>query len=584
MKAPPARLAWFLSGGVALAALAYDPSAPAAAPKRVLGLLLAVVLLTFAIVGTRHTSGAAAKRVGWGGAAWTAYVAFALTSLAWGRAPGFVTIAAWVAGTAILFAARSLGLEASRRAARVAAWMIGFGTSLIGVTQWVSGARGIAVHGGQGNANWLGLVLACTLPLSIELAAEGRRQRASWWLAAAAGTALQLPALVASASRVAWVALACAALLVVVMRIAKRPVGKVTASVGVLTVLAVAMSYGHSVWAKGVDDPGAERPPDAMVPAAEALAGRAWIWRNTIDAAGRAQPFGTGLGGFAHAFQEAQGRRLATLNPRAASRQFHNAQTAHQDALQALVETGIPGALLLLIAFVMTVRAFARDRWAGGLAVMTAVAVCAMGDSPMHQPAIVFLLGLVLGAEPPGPHMGHWRPATLGVLLVTSSALLAEAARTWLAARWVHEAQSAALEPRRTLLERAARVAPRSGEAMLALGLARLEQADAPGAVKALSRSRELLANVGTDIALGNARMELGEGDAAIASYRRALTLNPGSLRAHANLAEALREAGRLDEAQEHLDIAKRLSPGHPKLPALEENLRRSKQEAGMAP
>jgi Flp pilus assembly protein TadD len=321
-----------------------------------------------------------------------------------------------------------------------------------------------------------------------------------------------------------------------------------------------------------------------MVPVSEALAGRVWIWRNALDAAGRVQPFGTGLGGFAHVFHEAQGRRLAPLAPRTASRQFHNAQTAHQDALQALVETGVPGLLLLLGAFAMTVRSFAGARWTGGLAVMTAVAVCAMGDSPLQQPGVVYLVGMVLGAEPSLRVSNRWRWAGLAVLFVVASVLMAQGVRRWLAGRWVHEAQSAALVPRKMLLERAVRVSPASGEAALALGLARLEHGDTQGAVEALTRSRVQLANVGTDIALGNAQMELGEVDAAIATYRGALHLNPGSLRGHANLAEALRVRGHLSEAQEHLDIAKQLSPGHPKLPALEENLRRSRREAEMAP
>ena len=88
-------------------------------------------------------------------------------------------------------------------------------------------------------------------------------------------------------------------------------------------------------------------------------------------------------------------------------------------------------------------------------------------------------------------------------------------------------------------------------------------------AIADLTRSRPLLPQVATDVALGNALLAAGDPAAAAAAYRRALALHPGSFRAHANLVVALRRLGRDDEADRHLGIARRLLPGHPALQEL---------------
>jgi tetratricopeptide (TPR) repeat protein len=88
------------------------------------------------------------------------------------------------------------------------------------------------------------------------------------------------------------------------------------------------------------------------------------------------------------------------------------------------------------------------------------------------------------------------------------------------------------------------------------------------------------MANVGTDVALGNAHLGTGALGPAIAAYQAALARHPGSFRGHANLAEALRRQGRLAEATQHLEVARRLLPGHPKLAELAERLTRDRQEA----
>ena len=200
-----------------------------------------------------------------------------------------------------------------------------------------------------------------------------------------------------------------------------------------------------------------------------------------------------------------------------------------------------------------------------------------LGDSPLNQPAIVLLLSLLVAASP-----RRWRinPVALQTLAaVVTALLLAAALGSWLSARLQTQARDASPALRRALLERAADLDERNGQVWLTLGLDRLELGEPKAAVPLLQRSRDRLANVGTDIALGNAWVEAGEPQRAEPCYRRALALHPASMRAHANLAEALRLQGKLDDAEHHLDLALQLYPGHPKLAELRERLRQDRHK-----
>jgi Flp pilus assembly protein TadD len=116
-------------------------------------------------------------------------------------------------------------------------------------------------------------------------------------------------------------------------------------------------------------------------------------------------------------------------------------------------------------------------------------------------------------------------------------------------------------------------VDPRSGEIALERGLDALLAGDAAAALPELWRSRSLLANVGTDVAIGNAELGRGRPDAAVAAYQRALRRHPGSFRAHANLAMAYGQLGALALARQHLATARALQPGHPKLAEMAQRL-----------
>ena len=129
-------------------------------------------------------------------------------------------------------------------------------------------------------------------------------------------------------------------------------------------------------------------------------------------------------------------------------------------------------------------------------------------------------------------------------------------------------------------MERAVAVAPDSGEAQLALGLALLDAGEANAAVDHLERSAQLLANTGTFVAIGNAELSRGDEERAIAAYRRALAWQPASFAANLNLAEALRRRGDLAAAAAALARARALYPHHPKLLAADERLRRTQADA----
>lgn len=563
----PAHACFPLAAGVVAAALVYDPLAAAADPKRVAALLVSLTALAWVLGSSlRKPRTIPDATLGPSGAAWLLFVAGSMLSILWGKPVGLDVAMAWTAGAGIVVATGALSPARVRATALTAGWWIGTLSAAAVLAQWTAGVRGVALHGGHGNGNWLGLLLSVTLPLSAGLAVEGKSRGAWWWVAAAAGVALQLPALGLAASRVAWVAVLLAGAIALLTGLARKLASRPIIAALVVLCAIVCLSSANLVHASSP-------PPSAD--AVQALGGRTWLWVTSLRAAEANLPFGVGLGGFGHAFLQAQGEALASMPVAQASRQFHNATTAHQDWLQALVETGPAGFALLMVCVGATWLGHARDRAWTTTAATTAFVICAAGDSPLHQPAIVLILSLLIASAP-----RRWRPhpiATLGPSLAVMALLLAAALGGWLATRLETRARDASPFERDALLERAVHLDGRAGQAWLSLGLSRLELGDPKGAIPFLQRSRERLANVGTDIALGNAWMESGDAVRAERCYRRSVALHPGSFRGHANLAEALREQGKLELAGHHLALAGRLYPGHPKLPEMQERLRRDR-------
>jgi len=564
------RAEWAIVAGASVAALVHDPLALAAAPKTVVLVVVAVVALGLGLVRSvcsarsartpgeaprlarRDESRAPSPSV----ALWLLLCAWSALTLVWGNRAALAGLAGWCGAAGLMLQVGQLGAQARVEIVRLAAVLAGSGSALVALGQRLVGEHGIAVHGGQGNPNWLGLVLAVALPLSVDAVLEASRRR-RWLLLG--GCLVQLGGLLLSGSRVAWIALALVALVAAVRGRRRRWWLALAAAAGLLLTLWVA---GRGEKALG-----------------QAWAGRLQIWAATVGAAAPAQPFGVGLGRFGEAYLVEQGRALAALTPGQAARRFLNATTSHSEWFQVGLEQGLVGLLLLGLCLVSAARASWR-RWPGGSLALISLMLAAAGDSPLQQPAVLALLALLLPAADAADHIARWpRMVRVGHLLALAvlALLLLPAVARWIGSHQLAVARDQVLHHRLATLHRAAAIDPWSGEVALEHGLALAELGRPKPALAELQRSRARLANVGTDVAIGNVLLALGRREPAVRAYRRALARHPGFFRAHANLAEALRQLGRLERAGHHLRVARSLLPGHPKLGDLERRLERSK-------
>jgi hypothetical protein len=522
---------------VALAALAYDPGALAAEPKTVLLLVVAVVLSALAATGKLR-------------AGLTLPLGFAIAFGAWTLLRGGLSSSgALIASLVLAFVVA--GLPRSKRI-ELASWSgiaVGTGAALIAALQWLGGARGMELHGGMGNPNWLGLLLAVTLvPTLLSLP----KQR---WLAVAA--VLQLFAWGVAESRAAWIALPIGLLVAFAAR-------RVRLGWPLAVALVIASVVGARLSVGGASG------------ALASLAGRFWIWKSSLAAALHALPFGTGVDRFSDAYLAEQGHFLLGLDVAEASRTFVHATTAHNEWLHAFTTLGVVG-LLLLVALVATGIDGVARRFPAGAGALGALAVGASADVPLHVPAIVVVTSLVLATAQRRTLRGN-RIAALAALALCA-VLLESSVRQWRATRLATRARDAVPAVRAELLRRAATLTPGSAEAQFAWGADQVERGDLSAGLATLQRSRALSAAVSTDVAIGNALVELGRPAEARTAFARALGKNPGSFRAHANLAVALGNLGDFAAAERELAAAQKLYPGHPKLARIRESLRRKRLE-----
>jgi tetratricopeptide (TPR) repeat protein len=550
-----------LAGAAATAALVYDPRAPAADPKRAAALIVAIAAL---LVLRRHRPSdgpAPPPRVPLTALCWCALVAWSALSLLWGGAVGWRDLATWGGATGIVLAALLLPRERAEQAARLACAIGGCVSSLVAIVQWLGGARGLWIHGGHGNSAWLGLTIALCLPLTLDLALPGRRPGTSGAAPALAGVALQGVGLWLARSRTAWSAALAGVVVALVLERTRRRPGPRSAAVALALLLIAGAAAAAAGGAAAIQ---------------RSFEGRLWIWRVSAAAAAQALPWGAGLGRFSHAYLDAQGEALSSLAPAAAARHFVNATTAHDDWLQVAVESGLPGLALLAGTMVAGFLAWRRHNGAGA-ATFVVLAICAAGDCPLRQPAVVIILALVIAAAPgarAAAPLAHAPAALRLVPFALAAPLLASAAATWLGARQAALARALAPDARLALLGRAADIDRDSPEIAGERGIAWLESGEAEAAAAELERARALRPGLGVELARGNALLLLHRPEQAAAAYGRALRLHPGSFRAHANLASALLTVGRANEAAAHLKIARALAPGHPAIEELADRLR----------
>jgi tetratricopeptide (TPR) repeat protein len=428
-----------------------------------------------------------------------------------------------------------------RRMAAQTAMLIVSGSTAIAASLWWAGE---VPHGGHGNPNWLGLVLAVALPIVADRAMSSSGRERRWCVVALGIGALGLAL---SHSRSAWLGTALAS--IVMVRGRKR---WVLAAAGIaLTALVV--------WCTDVG---------------AALEGRLWIWRAALSAAGERPVVGHGIGRFAFSFLDAQGQLLAPLPLPVASVRFVNAENAHNDALQLLVEGGAVACLGVAVALVTALVQLNR-RWRGGLGALIALAVAGGADVTLLQPAVLVLVALVFAGCPRlrwQKHDNLFAVALVGGLAM----LLLISTRAWIAEHLLAQARQLPFADRASRLERAQLVDRDAGTVTFELGLTHLASGQPRKAVDDFERSRLTFANVGTDVALGNAWIAIGLPDRAVPAFRRALRWQPARFAAQLNLCEAARLSGDLALAEQHLRQAEQLQPHHAKLAVIRERLRRA--------
>jgi tetratricopeptide (TPR) repeat protein len=574
-----------LAAVVASISLLYDPEATAADPKRVLGLIAAVLGLGYLLYARRFSP---ARPAWW---CWLGFLSWSALSTLWGSEASLVKLGTWVGAAGVGAMLAGLGASTTRRVAELGALMVGAVSSSWVLLGFIAGRRGLALHAGQGNPNWLGLLLATIWPLVIGIAVSSenaRRTRSLAWFTALGMT----PALVLSASRVGWVA-AAVGLLVLGLATRERPTsGRVLLLVALFVGTILAKNFASRapaparVAAMQQTTPAA-RPDRGDPSPTSSLLDRVWIQRNAWESALAHLPFGAGLGRFAPAFFQAQGRALASLELRAAARRFSPATTAHNDWLEAAVESGPLGLGLLLVAVSLAFRDHWRSKWPAGAAALASFSVTALGDSPLEQPAPAIFLALVLAAsEGQQPHGVGSRSVgavwATALLLAGSGLLLPRSIGSWLGARCRTEARRAPVEQRWVLLEKSVRLDSGSGANALELGLARLELGDSASGLVELERAAWLLGDVGSWVAAGNAELARAEPTRAERAFQEALRLNPGSFRAHLNLSETLRRMEEFAGAEKHAKIATLLLPGDARARELLDRIREEAMDSSL--
>jgi hypothetical protein len=558
-----ARKAKALAIAAAIAACVYDPRATAAEPKRVAARLVGIAALAIATVYPPPARAARAIPRVWFAAA--GFLGIAGLSAAYGIPSGLLDLALWFGAVGIAMGAARLGRRSAVLAARWAGLLAGTVAAALAIAAFAREGRGFALHGGQGNPNWLGLLLAVALPLAIDaLASIVRAKERIAAVFAFIAVAAQIIALWLAHSRVAWCAAAIAigawALASFRHRGAIFACARGYVAIGVAAVVLVA---GSLIFARGHRISG-------DVSAEASVRGRAVILGHALVAAERAVPFGVGLGRFAHAFLDAQGEALSELDPKEAATRFVNATTAHDEVVQIAIESGPIAAVFFVACVLLGAHAHWRGRFRAGAASLVAFGMSSLGDSPLRQPAVVILVALVLAAVPrrraPAVSRRDWLRAGVAGVAIASAFLLALVTRGWIATRVRVAADEREPLERRAALARAVAIDAGSGEALLDLGLIELALGDAEHAIARLEASKALLANVGTDAAIGEAALALGDNARAARAFRAALAHHAGSL--------PLLAEGSLDDAARAAAVASRLAPGDLRVRALVDRIR----------
>lgn len=545
-----------------LALLVWDPRATAHAPK---GFAICALALVGAAWGAFRKAPLVLSRPLAAAGAW---LAWSCLTLLWGSSGALPESSVGIAALLLaLLGSATWSVAELRLALHKLAVFLGVSCSAWALYQYAAGARGNYVHGGMGNPNWLGMLLALTVLLS--LSRRDALKSANGRLIPALSLTPQLAALYLVEARVAWVALFAALVF------------------GALSIRTAFFrrTAPHLAWVCAVVAPLAAwgASPSSSGGWQEALAGRRFLWRSALEALSLHPSRligGFGAGSFPGAFLEGQGSLLSSLSDRSAARAFQAVQSAHSDWLQTLLEQGVVGWLCLVAWFWLALRA-KREAWIPGEMTLVALMVCAIADAPLRQPAIL-ALGLLVTAALGGDAFGHVPRLRRLPIWWFGLALLAVGTRVG-AGRWLGERASTLAkehpERRETELRRAVRLDPYSAQARLELAVTLLDSAQADASLEQAVRSEELAGSLGAELVRAKALSRLGRFAESRDALLEARRFSPGSFRVNLGLAAVELELGQLDLAEASLRRATSVLPGDPRLEPLREQLKRARQE-----
>ncbi|MEZ4473876.1 MAG: O-antigen ligase family protein [bacterium] len=451
--------------------------------------------------------------------AWVCLAALALVAAISSPAPGAaVAVALTQLGWVV-----ALGLGAWARPQAVAPWLSGAGA--------VAALPGLFLEGGTfGNPDYLAAFLVGTLPWTLAAMPAGRRLHG-------ASAVVQLGALIGTQSLGGLVALAVAA-----TAFGVRAGGRVR-------LLAVAL---------GLVGVATATQSDAV---REHLAGRRYLAEISLQIAQMQPLTGVGAGGFHRAFLPAQAQHLAE-HPDQADR-WSNPYHAHAEPLQAAVEQGVPGALLLLLP---VLAALARPRPGPAWPTVIGYAVLGAVSLPLFMPGAAWLAAFAVGASlgrPSAPPHGAWRAVGLCLALPA----LGVASMDLLADRLLARADAAGDAH---VAETAASLALRPAPALRVAADARL--ARDPGAALALALAADAVEpSVEGHMLRGRIFMVQADFARAQAAFQDALTLHPGLFAGWFALSRAREDAGDRAGARAAAARARALRPTDPRLRHLPE-------------
>lgn len=373
---PPSRLAGVVGAGtlLLLPVVVWPGLAqPFSSPKLWLIALSTLVTLLLTAGGGQRVP----PRFAWLAAAWVA--SFVLSG-AFGELPAFPDTLLGIAAPLFALALVRSGLPPARVVrAQIAGASVVAVVALLQWTGWdpfwsmgwyvpIEGASvRMRVYGTVGNPNFVGALMALTVPLTATLVV---RPSGRWAYAAGGGSlVLLMGALVATGSRGAVLGLVAGVVTWASLRWSGRALVAVAAVVMVGTAV-VAMSPAR--------------------PLQTTLAGRVYLWQVVAPHAMARPLVGQGPGvvsiRFAAWQQEADTRGVSDPRFRGLTDHVHN------DFLEALVERGLPGVLTLIAPLVSTWLVARRRRRAGTALVASCAAAvvsgatCALVDFPLARP------------------------------------------------------------------------------------------------------------------------------------------------------------------------------------------------------